>query len=82
MTQRSYKPHCLTALNRLEPYMDRELSESEMIDVRHHLDDCPPCAEYFHLQEQVKMLVRRKGCPETAPPELLHRILQSLHRPD
>ena len=71
-------PHCLTALNRLHPFLDRELSPKEMDEVRQHLVDCPPCQDYFDLQDGFKMLVRRKACPEKAPQELVQRILHRI----
>ena len=79
MSAPSDKPHCVTTLDRLNAYVDRELTEAEMAEVRRHLDDCPPCAHYFHLQEQMKLLVR-KGCPEHAPQTLLTRVLENLRR--
>jgi len=71
-------PDCLIALNRMQPYVDRELTPGEMEEVRRHLDECPPCAKYFDLEESFKMLVRRNACPERAPAGLVQRILQNL----
>ncbi len=79
MSVPSDKPHCVTTLDRLTAYVDRELTEAEMAEVRQHLDDCPPCAHYFQLQERMKLLVRR-GCPEHAPQTLLARVLENLRR--
>ena len=70
--------NCDGCQEKLERYVDRELTASELDEVKQHLDDCPPCADFFQLQESFKKLVRRKGCPETAPPELVQRIIQRL----
>jgi mycothiol system anti-sigma-R factor len=69
---------CQGAKDRLEPFVDRELSAAEMAEVRLHLEDCSDCGRFFDFQEQVKMLVRRKACPEHAPARLVSRILDSI----
>lgn len=68
-------PDCDSAMDKLEAYVDRELTEGEMAQVRHHLAECPDCDTCFDFQEHLKVLVRRKGCPETAPPSLVQRVL-------
>jgi mycothiol system anti-sigma-R factor len=69
---------CNETLFRLHAYVDRELTEVEMIEVKQHLDDCPPCEKHFLFEEQVKRLVHNKGCPERAPEDLITKILKSL----
>jgi mycothiol system anti-sigma-R factor len=69
---------CRSAKERLELFVDRELSETEMAEVRVHLDGCVDCETCFDFQEHVKLLVRRKGCPELAPADLKSRILHNL----
>lgn len=69
---------CTGAMAKLHSYVDRELSQVELGEVRRHLEDCPPCAHHFALEGQLKLLVHRKACPETAPRQLLSRILASL----
>jgi mycothiol system anti-sigma-R factor len=69
---------CDETLVRLHGYVDRELSEAEMLEVQTHLDDCPPCDKHFHFEAQVKLLVHNKGCTERAPEHLVNRILDNL----
>jgi mycothiol system anti-sigma-R factor len=69
---------CSGALEKLHSFVDRELSQVELGEVRRHLEDCPPCARHFDFEEQLKLLVHRKACPETASHQLLSRILASL----
>ena len=69
---------CNETLFRLHAFVDRELTEVEMTEVQHHLDDCPPCEKHFHFEAEVKRLVHNKGCPERAPEHLVHRILKNL----
>ncbi|MFN2464716.1 MAG: mycothiol system anti-sigma-R factor [Candidatus Dormibacteria bacterium] len=69
---------CAGAMDKLHEYVDRELTSDELSQVRAHLDDCPPCQRHFEFEEQLKLLVHRKACPETAPQHLLAKILGSL----
>jgi mycothiol system anti-sigma-R factor len=65
-------------MQKLHGYVDRELTTVELLAVKQHLDDCPPCQRHFDFEEQMKQLVHRKACPERAPQELLNKILGSL----
>ncbi len=73
-------PQCGWAMDRLHEYVDRELSDTEMAEVQQHLEDCPPCGRHFHFQEQLKVLVYRKACPEKAPAHLVSRIIENIRR--
>jgi mycothiol system anti-sigma-R factor len=70
--------NCHETMQRLNSYVDRELSDFELVEVKKHLDDCPPCEQHFEFNVRVKRLVRTKACPEKAPQELLQQILKSL----
>ncbi len=66
---------CRMTLERLYPYLDRELSEAEIEEVRAHLDLCPPCAKHFEFESGMIRVVG-DACRKTeAPPELKSRIL-------
>ncbi|HXO66822.1 MAG TPA: mycothiol system anti-sigma-R factor [Candidatus Dormibacteraeota bacterium] len=69
---------CDETMERLDSYVDRELNDFEMVEVRKHLEDCPPCEKHFQFNSRVKVLVHTKGCTEKAPPELLRKILGDL----
>jgi len=71
-------PDCRAAFEKIDGYADRELSEIEMMAVKRHLEECPPCQQYFHVHEGVKRLVHRNACPEKAPQQLIERIKKSL----
>lgn len=70
--------NCRETIERLQTFVDRELSDAEVREVRMHLDACPPCVEHFRFEEQLKMLVRLHGCPEKAPASLREKICQKL----
>ncbi|GAC1327705.1 MAG: hypothetical protein NVSMB17_02110 [Candidatus Dormibacteria bacterium] len=76
-------PGCTTCegtMQKLHQYVDRELTVQELGEVKQHLEDCPPCQRHFDFEEQLKLLVHRKACPEQAPKQLLNRILASLRQ--
>ena len=43
---------CDAAMDQLSVYLDRELTEGDMEQVRAHLDDCPPCGKVFEFQAE------------------------------
>lgn len=62
----------------LDGYLDRELSDQEVEEVKRHLADCPPCEHLYRLQAEVKRLVKVCCDQGKAPAHLrekLHQIL-------
>jgi mycothiol system anti-sigma-R factor len=66
--------NCSEAVERLNQYLDRELSAQEIVEVKQHLEACPPCLQMFHYEEHMRRLVRQ-ACCESAPESLRMRIL-------
>jgi mycothiol system anti-sigma-R factor len=58
---------CASALN---SYLDRELSDDDIVQVRHHLDACGGCLYLYQFEESVRRLVRVR-CQEQGAPESL-----------
>jgi mycothiol system anti-sigma-R factor len=70
--------NCKEIAARLQTFLDRELSEAEVAEVRMHLGACPPCQNHFHFEEHLKRLVRDRACTEQAPLSLRDRISQQI----
>ena len=68
---------CTQALHRLEAFLDGELPNTDVDDLREHLTACYPCTERASFEEQLRAIVRR-GCTEQAPPRLASRIEAAL----
>src|SRR2546430_1882888 len=68
--------HCEQTMQRLNTYIDRELSETEVRKVKAHLDDCPPCEQVFDFQAEMKRLVRKECCTDDAPARLRDWVRQ------
>jgi mycothiol system anti-sigma-R factor len=62
--------NCSDCESKLNAYVDRELTETELRQVQQHLDDCPPCVQMFDLQAGLKRLVRKECCQDEAPQRL------------
>lgn len=70
--------NCRDCLERLDPYLDRELTDSELEEVKQHLAACPPCEDRYQLQVHVKRLVKVCCDQGIAPEHLRSRLKQIL----
>jgi mycothiol system anti-sigma-R factor len=66
---------CARALN---SYLDRELSDDDIVHVREHLDACGGCLHMYQFEESVRRLVRVRCQEQGAPESLRVRITMSL----
>jgi mycothiol system anti-sigma-R factor len=56
--------NCQDCMDKLDFYVDRELTQEELQQVRLHLELCPPCEQVFQLRADMKRLVK-VCCDET-----------------
>lgn len=74
-------PHdvdCAEILDKVYSYLDNEISEHDVVQVRHHLDECGPCLRQYGLEQVVKALVARScGC-DPAPADLRAKVLMRI----
>lgn len=66
---------CARALN---SYLDRELSDEDIVQVRHHLDACGGCLYLYQFEESLRRLVRVRCQEQGAPESLRTRITVTL----
>ena len=69
---------CADCLERLYTYLDRELSPTEVVEVRAHLDDCGGCKDNFLVEERFLTKVRDCCTEDKAPTDLRARIVTQL----
>jgi mycothiol system anti-sigma-R factor len=69
---------CTEFIERIVYYLDNELAEDDIVEVRLHLDGCGPCHELYDVQRAIKTLVAR-SCAERAPEDLRARVRYSIH---
>ena len=70
--------NCRECVKALNPYLDRELSDEDVIQVRGHLEACGGCLEMYQFEESVRRLVRVRCQEQAAPESLRQRITVSL----
>ncbi|SEH03762.1 mycothiol system anti-sigma-R factor [Nonomuraea solani] len=71
-------PHdtdCREVLDMVYAYLDGELTENHVVDIRVHLDECSPCLKEYDLDKAVKALVAKHcGC-DPIPADLRSKVL-------
>ena len=70
---------CTACEEVLQPYLDRELDESERIEAESHLAECGYCAKRYRFEKTLRRFVRQ-ATVEEMPPEL-KRKLRALRTP-
>ncbi|HET9730588.1 MAG TPA: mycothiol system anti-sigma-R factor [Acidimicrobiia bacterium] len=68
---------CDDAIRRVYEYLDGEMTMWRRRAIAHHLDECPPCAQGFVFEVELRRVVVSK-CTEPVPDELRERIARSL----
>lgn len=71
---------CAEVLQRLDDYLDRELSPEEMTLVREHLEICSMCAEEHYYERHILDGVKDKIRRIKAPPTLLGKVQAAIAR--
>ena len=69
---------CAMCLQALHPYIDRELSDEDIVQVRVHLDDCRDCLHMYQFEASLRRLVRVRCQEQQAPESLRNRIAECL----
>jgi mycothiol system anti-sigma-R factor len=72
--------NCRDCAQALNPYIDRELSDEDVIQVRGHLEACGGCLHLYQFQESLRRLVRVRCQEQGAPESFRVRITASLAR--
>ena len=70
--------NCEECLERLHPFLDRELTATELGEVRVHLQDCGGCDSAFVLERVFLDRVRGSATSEVAPPGVRERLVLRL----
>ena len=68
---------CDKASNRMHHYLDGELRIWRRLTITRHLRRCPPCADTFVFEVEVRQIVASR-CRDETPPELKQRIADAL----
>jgi mycothiol system anti-sigma-R factor len=71
---------CDKAIHRIYSYLDGELTVWHRWSIARHLDDCPPCAQGFDFEIELRQVIASK-CRDEVPPHLKRRIAAALGKP-
>ena len=71
---------CDGCLERLYPYIDRELSPSELGQVQRHLDDCGDCDRAYLVERLFLERVRGSATADVAPAAVRERLILRIRR--
>jgi mycothiol system anti-sigma-R factor len=71
---------CEKASYRVYHYLDGELTVWRRWTIKRHLGKCPPCAQGFDFEVELRQVVSMK-CRDEAPDELRRRIAEQLGLP-
>jgi anti-sigma factor (TIGR02949 family) len=70
---------CNETLRELEAFLDGEVPDEELVDIRAHLEGCPDCFQAFDFHAELKAVIATKCRGDEMPPGLLARIELCLH---
>ena len=70
--------NCRDCAKALNPFIDRELSDEDVVQVRGHLEACGGCLHLYQFEESLRRLVRVRCREQAAPESLRERISVSL----
>ena len=71
---------CRDVFQRLDDYLDRELSPKEMLLVRAHLETCAVCASEHRFERTILDNMKEKVRRLPVPPDLAAKINAALSR--
>ncbi|MFC4555996.1 mycothiol system anti-sigma-R factor [Georgenia faecalis] len=70
---------CEELLDRLDEFLDSEMSDSQCARLQEHAAQCPTCREATDAEQHLRAIIRR-SCAEVAPAELRMRVAVQLTR--
>ena len=68
---------CEKANRRMYHYLDGELTVWRRWVITRHLDHCPPCANGYDFEVELRQVVASR-CRDQVPPELKRRVAEAL----
>ena len=73
---------CLRERGDIQSYVDGELNELQISEIRHHLDRCEQCWSAYISEITLRSVFKDKSLYEHAPEGLEQRISLSLQKED
>ena len=70
--------NCPDCQDKLDRYLDRELTNTEALEIQLHLEGCPDCNDQYEFQVQLKRLVKHSCDSDSAPAGFREKLRQIL----
>jgi mycothiol system anti-sigma-R factor len=74
------KAECAEVIAEVWTLLDGECTAETREKLRKHLEDCPPCFQFYGLEERIKALIATKCRGERAPESLRERLRLEISR--
>ena len=68
---------CESASHRMYHYLDGELTVWRRWVITRHLDNCPPCAQGFDFEMELRQVIASR-CRDRVPEDLKRRVAEQL----
>ena len=69
---------CGVAMQRLWDFLDEELTEDRMVEVRRHLDSCERCLPHHDFAQRFLQAMQSTRAEQLMPPEVRQKVLAKL----
>ena len=69
---------CQTAVRQLWDYLDEELNDQRMDEVRQHLETCQHCLEHAEFGQRFIQALGRARDHHAMPPEVRSQVIEAL----
>jgi mycothiol system anti-sigma-R factor len=74
------KAECADVIAEVWTLLDGECTAEKKAKLRQHLEDCPPCFQFYGLEERIKGLIATRCSGEKAPDSLRERLRFEISR--
>jgi mycothiol system anti-sigma-R factor len=77
MGEEEHEVDCTESIERLYTYLDGELTDERRVNIKRHLDECPPCLDAFGFETELRVVISNR-CKDHVPEDLRTRIYEAL----
>ena len=78
MNSKKTKFDCANIEDRVQAYLDEQLSQKEVVLFEEHLDYCLPCDKKIEFEKKLKEIIKYKVAEKTCPDKLKEELKREL----
>ena len=68
---------CTDAIERIYHFLDGELTDEKRVEIKRHLDECPPCVDAYDFETELRHVIANR-CRDHVPGSLVERVRAAL----